>query len=176
MKLGGGAARLIPSPTAWTIMGLALASISAFAYSQSGIFWGRLGGLVLLISGFIDIVDGAVARQTKRVTKRGSFLDSTLDRVGEVLLFLGILIGGHANPSIILMALASSLLVSYARAKADSLGINLAGIGIGERSERLLVLAFASLLGILQYGVIIVTLLAIATFVERAYKVSVALN
>ncbi|MGD0013026.1 MAG: hypothetical protein ABSD56_01170, partial [Bryobacteraceae bacterium] len=75
----------------------------------------------------------------------GAFLDSTLDRVAEVAIFLGILAGGLAPPMLVLSALSLSFLVSYTRAKGDALGIRLSGVGIGERSERLLILAIASI-------------------------------
>jgi archaetidylinositol phosphate synthase len=124
----------------------------------------------VLASGWFDIVDGAVARVTGRTSKRGAFLDSTLDRVAEVAVFVGILAGGYAQPLYVLLALSLSLLVSYTRAKADSLGVSLSGVGIGERSERLLVLAIASLVGLVQWGVVVVALIAGYTFLERVLK------
>ncbi|MCS4540454.1 MAG: CDP-alcohol phosphatidyltransferase family protein, partial [Thaumarchaeota archaeon] len=69
-----------------------------------------------------------------------------------------------------------SLLVSYTRAKADSLGVSLAGVGIGERSERIAVLALSSLLGLVYYGIIAVLVLAAVTFLERIYRVSASLH
>ena len=74
------------------------------------------------------------------------------------------------------MALSLSLLVSYTRAKGDALGVNLAGIGVGERSERLVVLIVTSLLGIVGLGVLIIVLLALITFVQRTVTVSRALG
>ena len=105
--------------------------------SSPGSFWRS--------PGFFDVLDGAVARATGRTSQRGAFLDSTLDRVSEVVVFLGILVGGYASPFLVLLALSLSLLVSYTRAKGDALGVNLAGIGVGERSERLVVLIVTSL-------------------------------
>lgn len=168
-SLGRGASRLLPNPTAWTLIGLLLASLAAFYYSGGRAF---LGGLFLAASGALDVLDGAVARASGRTSQLGAFLDSTLDRVSELLVFLGILLGHLADPSLVLLALSLSLLVSYARAKGDSLGVNLAGMGVGERSERLLVLIAASLLGLVGYGVMLVALLAFVTFVQRAAAVS----
>jgi archaetidylinositol phosphate synthase len=176
LKLGVGASKLIPSPTAWTLIGLLSALLAAYAYSRSGFSWQLAAGTLLLLAGLLDIVDGAVARSLNRITKRGSFLDSTLDRLGEVAVFLGIMISGYFPANLVLLTLAFSLLVSYTRAKADSLGVGLAGVGVGERSERILVLAVTSLLGLLYYGLIIVFLLAVITFVERMYRVSAALR
>ncbi len=172
-SLGKSAAKLVPSPTAWTLVGLLFALLAFAFYSRGDPF---LAALMLLVSGFFDVLDGAVARATGRTSQRGAFLDSTLDRVAEVLVYLGIIVGGYTNPSLVLVALSSSLLVSYTRAKGDALGVSLAGIGVGERPERLLVLIVASLLGIVWLGVLIVALLALITFVQRTVTVSRALG
>ncbi|MEM2965486.1 MAG: CDP-alcohol phosphatidyltransferase family protein, partial [Candidatus Nitrosocaldaceae archaeon] len=130
------------------------------------------GGIALLVSGFVDMIDGSVARVTKRVSKKGAFLDSTLDRVSEVAIYAGILYSNVANDMLVLVAITSSLLVSYARARAESLGIELKGIGIGERAERLLILSIASILSIikiemLNYGIALICIIAIITFIQR---------
>ena len=130
----------------------------------------------MILSGLFDVLDGAVARATGRISQRGAFLDSTLDRVSEVLVYLGILLGGYISPFFVLLALALSMLVSYTRAKGDALGVNLAGVGIGERSERLLVLIVTSLLSIVGLGVLVVVIIAFVTFVQRTMKVSSALG
>lgn len=176
IRIGSAAARVLPSPTAWTFVGLLFALLAAVAYSLSGPLLVSVAGAAILVSGFFDVVDGGVARATGRTTKRGAFFDSTLDRLGEFAIYAGILLGGIVPPITILLALALSLLVSYTRAKADSLGYSLAGVGVGERSERLLVLAISSIVGLLYYGLIIVVLLAGFTFAERVYRVSVLLS
>ncbi len=163
------------SPTAWTLVGLVVSFAAAGAYWSSGYLGELAGGVLLLLSGFFDIVDGAVARATNKVSRKGGFLDSTLDRVAEVAVFLGILLGGLASPPAVLLALSLSLLVSYTRAKGDSLGISLSGVGVGERSERILALAALSLIGLANYGVLLVLLLAGVTFLERVSKVARAL-
>jgi len=169
-RVGRAFSWVSPSPTSWTLVGLALSVTSGLAYSR-GAYPGQLvGGVLILAAGWFDIVDGAVARVTGRVSKRGAFLDSTLDRVAEVAIFLGILAGGLAPPIFVLTALSLSLLVSYTRAKGDALGVKLSGVGIGERSERLLILAVASVVGYADWGVIIVAVVACYTFVERTYR------
>jgi len=176
LQIGRGASRVMPSPTAWTVVGVLFSVLAAACFATGG-YRGELeGGLFVLVSGFFDIVDGAVARATGRMSKRGAFLDSTLDRVGETSIYLGILVGGYASPIIVFLALACSLLVSYSRAKADSLSINLAGVGIGERSERLAVLIVASVFGFLAFGVLVVVALAGITFVVRVARVTLALK
>jgi len=171
-SLGRSASKVIPSPTAWTVIGLLFAFLAFIFYSGGHPF---VGGLLLAVSGFFDVLDGSVARATGRTSQRGAFLDSTLDRVSEVVVFLGVLVGGYASPFLVLVALSLSLLVSYTRAKGDALGVSLAGIGVGERSERLVVLIATSLLGVVGIGVLIIALLALITFVQRTVKVSMAL-
>ncbi len=168
-RVGRAFARLSPSPTSWTAVGLAVMGLAALAYAKapSGAL---LGGLLILVAGWFDIVDGAVARATGRTSKRGAFLDSNMDRVGEVAVYAGILAGGLANQFAVLAALSASLLVSYARAKGDALGISLSGVGIGERSERLLILAISSVLGLAWWGVVLVAVVASFTFLERSAR------
>jgi archaetidylinositol phosphate synthase len=164
------------SPTAWTAVGVAVSLLAAASYSTSHFYGEVLGGALVLVAGWFDIVDGAVARVTGRTSKMGAFLDSTLDRVAEVALFLGILLGGFAPAYLVLLSLSLSLLVSYTRAKGDALGVALSGVGIGERSERLLVIAVASLVGLLYWGVLLVAVLAGYTFIERVYRATKALK
>ena len=162
--------RVEASPTTWTIVGLALSILSGAAYSHAGYDGQLAGGVLILAVGWFDIVDGAVARLTERVSKRGAFLDSTLDRVAEVAIYLGILAGDLAPPVLVLTALSLSLLVSYTRAKGDALGVRLSGVGVGERSERLLILAVASMVGYVSWGVILVAVVAGYTFLERTFR------
>jgi archaetidylinositol phosphate synthase len=176
VALGKGFSSVIPIPTVWTFVGLFFALGAGAAYWYSGYTGELAAGILILVSGFFDIVDGAVARVTGRITKRGGFLDSTLDRLAEVAIYLGLLVGGFAPGTWVLLALSLSLLVSYTRAKADSLGTSLSGVGIGERSERLIVLALASILGYAIWGVAIVALIAGFTFVERTYRASASLH
>jgi archaetidylinositol phosphate synthase len=172
-SLGSKAAKVIPNPTPWTLFGFVFASLAFIFYGGGN---QTIAGLLVVLAGFFDVIDGAVARATGKTSARGAFLDSTLDRVSEVLIFLGILLGNYVAPFFVLLALALSLLVSYTRAKGDALGVNLAGIGVGERSERFVVLIVTSLLGIVALGVLIIVVLALLTFVERTIRVSGALG
>ncbi|MDE1853560.1 MAG: CDP-alcohol phosphatidyltransferase family protein [Thaumarchaeota archaeon] len=175
-SLGVRFAKLETSPTAWTGVGLVISLLAAFSYSTGRYTGELLGGVLVLASGWFDIVDGAVARATGRTSVRGAFLDSNLDRVAEVALFTGILVGGYGSPLAVLLALSLSLLVSYARAKGDALGVKLAGVGIGERSERLIIVAVSSLVGLLGWGVVLVVAVAGFTFIERTYTAMKALG
>ena len=155
------------SPNVWTAVGLIFAFISSLVYGISLEFSLILGGILLLISGFFDIVDGQVARYTNKISKSGGFLDSIFDKIAEVAIFFGILLGGYTEPYLVILAISLSLLVSYTRAKADTLGIKLQGIGIGERAERLLVIAIVGMLGFMEAAIIIVIIIAAITLVQR---------
>ena len=80
-----------------------------------------IGSIFLLVSGFFDLIDGSVARATNKSTAKGSFIDSTYDKLAEIIVFIGISVGGLANPVICLIAISMSMMVSYSRAKAESL-------------------------------------------------------
>ncbi len=166
-KLGNSFASTGISPTGWSVIGLVFAFASAFFYGWNMEFSLIIGGIVLLAAGFFDIVDGQVARATKKITKTGGFLDSVFDKIAEVAIFFGILVGGFAEPYLVFLAISLSLLVSYTRSKAESLGIKLQGIGIGERAERLLVIAIVGIIGFMEYAVIIVIIIAAITFIQR---------
>jgi len=166
-KLGNSFASTGISPTGWSVIGLVFAFASAFFYGWNMEFSLIIGGIVLLAAGFFDIVDGQVARATKKITKTGGFLDSVFDKIAEVAIFFGILVGGFAEPYLVFLAISLSLLVSYTRSRAESLGVKLQGIGIGERAERLLVIAIVGIIGFMEYAVIIVIIIAGITFVQR---------
>jgi archaetidylinositol phosphate synthase len=166
------------SPGFWTALSLILAASSGLTY-MSAMFLGSnwylssmAGSILLLISGFFDIVDGCVARVTKQTSKKGAYLDSVFDKISESIIFIGLAIGGLANPVISLIALSISLLVSYTRAKSEAVGVELKGVGIGERAERLLLIGILGLIpleGILQIAVILVCILAGITLFQRMY-------
>lgn len=125
----------------------------------SGVAFGlgeiRLGGALLLFSGIFDILDGQVARQGGMMTTFGAFYDSTLDRVGEGAVFSGLVFYFLTGPlpgelkiravGAGLLALVSSLIVSYARARAEALGVE-CKVGIAARAERILLLGLPSLI------------------------------
>lgn len=166
-KIGKGFASTGLSPNFWTSVGLVFALISAVVYGLGIEFGLIIGGTLLLVSGFFDMVDGQVARVTGKTSKKGSYFDSMFDKIAEVAIFLGILIGGYAEPHWVLLAISLSLLVSYARAKSDALNIKLQGVGIGERAERLLVIAIIGIIGYMEPAVIIVVIIAAITLIQR---------
>jgi archaetidylinositol phosphate synthase len=165
--MGKGFAATGLSPNFWTSVALVFALLSAVVYGLGFEFGLIIGGVLLLVSGFFDMVDGQVARVTGKTSKKGSYLDSMFDKIAEVAIFLGILIGGYAEPYLVLLAITLSLLVSYARAKSDIINVKLQGIGIGERAERLLVIAIIGIIGFMDYAVIIVVIIAGITLIQR---------
>lgn len=175
-----------PSPNFWTRLSLITSVIAATIYGSATVldhqysyYFSLGGGIFLIISGFFDLVDGSVARLTKRTSKRGSFIDSTYDKISESIVYIGIAVGALATPITCMIAISLSLLVSYVRARSESLGVLLQGIGIGERAERLLLLAIIGMLplqGSSQWAVIIVSIVAGFTFVQRVLEVNKQLS
>jgi archaetidylinositol phosphate synthase len=167
------------SPNIFSLIGFIITILSSIIFGINSlqfdptINFSAIGSLFLLVGGFFDVIDGSVAKITKRSSRKGSFLDSTLDKISETIIFLGIAIGELANPILCLIAVSSSLLVSYTRSRAETLGIDLSGLGFGERAERILILAVMGFLPFahsLQYGVIIVIGISIITIIQRIYK------
>lgn len=167
------------SPNTFSLIGFVITIISAIIFGintlklDPTINFSAIGSLLLLAGGFFDVIDGSVANITKTTSRKGAFIDSTLDKISETIIFLGIAIGELANPILCLVAVSSSLLVSYTRSRAETLGIDLSGVGFGERAERILILAVMGLLPFshsLEYGVIIVIGISIITVIERIYK------
>ena len=166
-KIGKAFASTGLSANFWTWVGLVFALASALVYGLGIEFGLIIGGILLLVSGFFDMVDGQVARATGKTSQKGSYLDSMFDKIAEVAIFLGLLVGGYAEPYLVMLAITLSLLVSYARAKSDALNIKLQGVGIGERAERLLVIAIIGIIGYMEPAVIIVVIIAGITLVQR---------
>jgi archaetidylinositol phosphate synthase len=180
--IGNNFSSLGLSPTFWSMIAFAFAILSSIFFglsnflSEQGIVFASqiFASIMLLISGFFDIVDGSVARVSKRSTSRGAFLDSNFDKISEALIFIGIAIGGLSSPILAMIALSTSILVSYIRARAGSLGIELKGVGIGERAERLLILSicgFIPISGSIQWGIIIIIILSSISFIQRFWFV-----
>ena len=155
------------SPNVFTGIGLFCAFLSSIIYGLGYEYSLIIGGVILLVSGFFDIVDGQVARYANKISKRGGFLDSIFDKIAEVSIFFGILIGNYTEPYLVFLAITLSLLVSYTRALADSSGIKMQGIGIGERAERLLVIAIIGIVGFMEIAIVIVIIIASVTLVQR---------
>jgi len=162
------------TPNQISAIGIAFAIASALAYWKwhLHILLPILAPLLLLASGFCDALDGTLARLYAKTTVFGGFLDSLLDRYADAIIFCGIILAGLCDPFWGLAALTGSLLVSYARARAEAAGVKMETVGIAERAERLVILAIASFLSIvwletLSWGVIVLAILTNLTVLQR---------
>ncbi|MEM3587383.1 MAG: CDP-alcohol phosphatidyltransferase family protein [Candidatus Jordarchaeaceae archaeon] len=156
------AVRVGLTPNRITVLGFILSIISSifiiggFIYPISLIDEGLrliIVSILIFSVGFCDLLDGLVARLTGMITAFGGFLDSVLDRYTEVFIFAALIIAGYCNNIWGIIALVGALLVSYARARAETAGLKNLGIGIAERPERLAILGVA----ILFQGIIFLT-------------------
>jgi CDP-diacylglycerol--glycerol-3-phosphate 3-phosphatidyltransferase len=173
-------ARMGFPPVLVTFVGLFLSVLGAWAVAGGHLF---RGGLILLLAGICDAMDGLLARSLGKVTRFGAFLDSTVDRIAEAAIYVGIVLyflidPYETNRTVIFFtvaALAGSFLTSYARARAEGLGLE-CRVGLLERTERLTLLIAALILGFLGdfilVGVLFVlAVLTWATAVQRMIHV-----
>ena len=173
-RIGQELSKLGMTPIMLSIFAIIFSLISAFFYSNliqfeiNNIISNQaLGAIFLLIAGLCDMLDGAIARVTRKSTLRGAFIDSTFDRVTEIIIFAGLLIGQYAEQLLVFFAITLSMLVSYSRTKAEAINVYLRGIGIAERSERILILCLCSFINEIRLAIIIIIVLSFITFMER---------
>jgi CDP-diacylglycerol---glycerol-3-phosphate 3-phosphatidyltransferase len=166
-------------PNLLTTIGFLTTCSSAIAFHQNAI---STAGFLVLLGGFFDILDGRVARLTGLGSKFGAFYDSTLDRISEIAVFMGILTlyNDHLTDAmdvgmiyVIMAAMAGSLMVSYTRARAESLGLD-CRVGLAPRTERVVLIGVAALFFgsmwdglVLQLVVILLAVLTNLTAVQR---------
>jgi len=154
------------SPNTLTWIGFWLTAGAAVLIVTGHLF---AAGFVVLVAGLFDMLDGALARITSRVTRFGAILDSTLDRLAEAVLLLSILVlfarGQQSAESLLVgIALVGSLMVSYMRARAEALGIE-CKVGYFTRPERVIILALGLLLSRIDYALIIaLAIVAVLSF------------
>jgi CDP-diacylglycerol--glycerol-3-phosphate 3-phosphatidyltransferase len=153
--------------TGW-ILSVGAAILFALGYTKTA-------GAVVLFAGFFDALDGAVARESNRMSDFGAFLDSTLDRLSESAIFIGIVFfyAASSRPYETLLAcvaMAFSLMTSYARARAEGLGLK-CEVGFLERAGRVVILSFFSLMGLLTVGIGLVAVGALVTTAQRILHV-----
>ena len=160
--VGNVLARLGVHPNILSLSGLILSMVAGLVYSTGSFFW---GGWLVIFAGTCDVLDGQLARQTGKDSKFGSFFDSTLDRFGEVFIFMGLawyfaggtlFMAGGGNKAadfqsplavlFIILAIAGSFMVSYTRARAEGLGVD-CNVGWMQRPERMTLLIIGSLVG-----------------------------
>jgi CDP-diacylglycerol---glycerol-3-phosphate 3-phosphatidyltransferase len=154
-----GLGRLGLTPNALTVIGFVGTCVAAWAAASQ--LW-LLAGILVLAFGIFDLFDGTLARATGRASKLGAFLDSTFDRAGEGIVYLGIAVGSvlagfELGALLAASAMAAAFMVSYTRAKSESLGFTpgtgMANIGIAPREVRILILAAALVVADLAGGI-----------------------
>jgi CDP-diacylglycerol--glycerol-3-phosphate 3-phosphatidyltransferase len=157
--LARGLGRLGLTPNALTIIGFLGTSAAGIAAAAQA--W-LLAGVLVLVFGIFDLLDGALARATGRASKFGAFLDSTLDRAGEGIVYVGLAAGCLAagfwqGALLSATAMAAAFLVSYVRAKAESLGFapgsGMMNVGLAPREVRMVILVVSLILTDLNGGV-----------------------
>lgn len=144
--VGHAVARTGLSPNAITVIGtLGVAAGALVLFPRGEFFWGTM-----VITAFVlfDMLDGAVARVSGKISKFGAFLDSTMDRVADAAIFSGLMIGLYRGgqetlAGVALYCLVAGVVVSYAKARAEGLGYT-CDVGIAERAERLIVALVAA--------------------------------
>lgn len=165
------------SPLLVSLFGVAFSAWGAVVVARGSLLG---GGVFLLIAGLCDVLDGDLARRTGKASLFGAFIDSTLDRVSEFVYFGGIIlyVVGRANgyaawePVVILLALMGSVLTSYARARAEGIGIE-CKVGVMERPERIALLAIGLIAGyrFLMAVMILLAATSLFTVVQRVRHV-----
>jgi CDP-diacylglycerol--glycerol-3-phosphate 3-phosphatidyltransferase len=157
------------TPNALTLINLAL-NIGAAYVIATGHF--IIGGVLVLVSGLFDLLDGALARFTKQTTKFGAILDSTVDRISEAAILCGLLIwyvpqeGASLKIVLIFVVLIGSFLVSYIRARAEGLGWQ-CQVGLFTRAERVIVLAIGLLINQIFIALCVLAVFVFITVVQR---------
>lgn len=165
-------ARARLTPNALTTIGLAAMLGCAWLVAVGETF---RAGLLLIPAFFVDVFDGALARATGRVTTWGSFYDSVCDRIADGALFGAFVwLGYEAREGRFVVAsvvaLASTMLVPYARAKAEALGYRAPG-GLGERAERAVLVCAGLILGYEEVALWAISAVTLSTFVRRSLSV-----
>jgi len=161
-------ARTGMNPDVLSSIGLAIDIGAAYLIATGHFF---LGGVLVLIAGLFDLLDGALARFTKQATKFGAILDSTFDRVSEAAIFCGLLIsfmsrGATLEIVLIFVALVGSFLVSYTRARAEGLGLE-CKVGLFTRAERVIVLAIGLLINQIFIALWVLVVFVYITVAQR---------
>ncbi|MDD5154704.1 MAG: CDP-alcohol phosphatidyltransferase family protein [Thermodesulfobacteriota bacterium] len=156
------------SPNFLTITSVVVAIPATILF---GLGQGLWGGLILLISGLFDILDGALARTQGKVTRFGGFLDSVLDRYVDLGILAGIAYyyGSSGQKTLLLwtlMAMSGTALIPYVRARAELI-IPRCSIGIAERPERIIMLAAGGIFNLLPYAIFVLALLTHVTTLQR---------
>jgi CDP-diacylglycerol--glycerol-3-phosphate 3-phosphatidyltransferase len=164
------------SPNSFTVAGVIITSIGAAAFLMGFI---RLAGILILLGGLCDTIDGLLARTTGKASRFGALLDSTVDRYAEFIMFFGIAayffyVDDYGTAAGTFLALCGSFMVSYSRARAESLGFE-AKAGLMQRPERIVLIGLGAIIHInaFKFAIWLVAFFANFTALQRirfAYK------
>jgi CDP-diacylglycerol--glycerol-3-phosphate 3-phosphatidyltransferase len=167
-KIVGALAATGINPNLLTLIGLVVNFWAAVLFA-TGLF--KTAAIVIFFAGFLDMLDGQVARRQNRVTAFGAFYDSTLDRYSDMALYMGLLVyyavNGRTSYVILgAVATAGSVMVSYARARAESL-IPLCKVGFMERPERMVLLIIGGLFDRMAPVLCVIAIVSTITVIHR---------
>ncbi len=161
------------SPNTITVVGFVISTtyLPLIAYGKP-----LLALFVIALSGSMDILDGAVAKITGKTSKLGSFLDSTLDRIEDIIFIFGLRFL-KIDELLIYSFLALSLMISYMRAKGESLGLKVEGRGIVERAERIILIMTIILFSMISFNIALAimylaVILSLISFIQRFYFIT----
>ena len=165
-------ARIRVRPDVLTLIGVGVSGLAALAFAAHQ---NLAAGLILIAAGFFDLIDGVVARIQGVSTRAGAFLDSSMDRVADLLVFAGIAVAMASQPGgadvgglvLVMAALIGSVMTSYTRARAEAELRESFGVGFVERGERTVVLILGALSGFLVVALWLVAIGSIATTIQR---------
>jgi phosphatidylglycerophosphate synthase len=171
VPLGPVVKRIPLSPNTLTLIGFLITVSAAFVIPHNI----KQGGILILIGGGFDMLDGIMARTSGRVSRFGAFLDSVLDRYSDAFLFLALAWylaehGNHTGAFLSLGTLVGAFVISYARARAEGLGES-CHTGIMERPERIILLVFATLTGWIVPVLWSMLVLTHITVIQRIFHV-----
>ncbi len=160
--------RLHLRPNHLTVIGLVVSFFAAAGFIAGHLRW---AGCLLLLAGLCDLLDGALARVSGQVTAFGAFLDSVIDRYSDLIVLLGIVVlfarTPNARGALVAMAgLVGSVMVSYTKARAESIGIE-CNVGFMERPERMICLVAGAILGLLEPALWVLAVLSNVTALQR---------
>jgi CDP-diacylglycerol--glycerol-3-phosphate 3-phosphatidyltransferase len=157
-------------PNTFTVWGLIITLISIIFFIRGDLI---LAGILILIGGICDIIDGKVARESGQVSRFGALFDSSIDRYSEVFMFFGVATffvraDDYLTSVVVFIALGGSTMVSYVRARAEGLGFE-CKVGLFQRPERIVFLGIGSIIGVfaLKIAIWIVAIMANITAIHR---------
>lgn len=167
-------------PNAVTTAGFIVTLFAGLFFHQDHV---RTAGLFVLLGGLFDLLDGRVARESGLASKFGSFYDSTLDRISEIVVYLGLASlynnvlsrgGDVAMVYVVMLAMGGALMVSYTRARAQGLGLD-CRVGLMQRPERIVLLGAASMVFGLDFDglflSLVIILVAVLTNITAIHRI-----